>query len=606
MRMRKFPIVVLLVVASLLVSIALAGSPEPIKQDAAVKPTKDVEKSIGKLPMNAEVRVIVTLKDTATAKNIDALKLEVGSFKVEAGGEKEWNKVYPRGFAATVTKKQMLDLSKNPKVARVDIDQKVEALLETANYWSGATAARLPSPTGWNVNGDRDGLPYSYSTNPQLLDVGIAIVDTGIDPKHKDLNGTNNGGTQKVIGWYDVVNGYAAPYDDNGHGTHVAAIAAGEGDDNPRYKGVAPGASLVGIKVLTGGGWGYWSWVITGVNWGVANKNTYGIKVMSLSLGGWGSSDGTDPVSVALNNAVNQGIVVTVAAGNAGPQKYTVSSPAAAANVITVGALADVGYMLHALPGVAAEIAPPVSEKQVTPKDQVSLADNGWYLAPWSSRGPTANNLIKPDVAAPGVRIMSAKASYPNTIGYHGGYWEMSGTSMATPFVAGVAALMLDANYALTPLQVKNMIKATAEDYGVTGWDVDYGAGRIRAWKAVGYAATGVNPTGDQPPLSIQPDHLKYYASINDSTWYKDYPVTVTSDSYPLASTLIMYDWSGYNAGIDLDLVVYDPSWNWDGYSMGYNRQETVTIEPDTLGNWNATVYKYVGAGRYSLDISKK
>ncbi len=626
--MRTIPIVVSVVAIFLLVSLALAGQQGNIEpKDAAAKPIKDVEKSIGKLPMDAEVRVIVTLKDKATDKNIDALKAEVGSFKVETGGAEKWSNVYPKGFAATMTRKQMIDLQKDPSVARVDIDQKVEALLETANYWTGATKARKASPTGYGVTGDMDELPYSYSKT----DVVIAIVDTGIDPKHKDLNGTDNTGTKKIIGWYSAVPTWAGgpcdntapsgPCDYHGHGTHVSSIAAGEGDDNPSYKGIAPGSALVGIKVLSDYGWGYWSWVIDGVDWGVDNKDVYGIKIMSLSLGGWGSSDGTDPCSVALDAAVDAGIVVTVAAGNSGPQKYTISSPGAAKKVITVGAMGDPGYLLKVLPGAAKdELAPPISpEKQeVTPGGQVYPADNGWHLAYWSSRGPTADNRIKPDVVAPGVMITAADNTYPNTAGYHGGYVTYSGTSMATPLVAGVAALMLDSNAGLTPAQVKTYIRDSAEQWGYgptrpstgppytactsSNSNVDYGCGRVRADRAVGLA------DGYDITWQWNPTHKRISKSINDTTWYVNYPLTITSDDYPYASTLIMYDWSGYYPGIDLDLAIYQPDWygKYIGGSWGYDRQETVVIEPDTLGKYNATVWKWIGAGRYSLDMSYK
>lgn len=590
--------------AVLLVSIAFAGSPGPIEpKDTIAKPI-DVEKSFTKLDPNAEVRVIVTLKDKATDAKIEDMKVKVGPFKVESKG---WDMVYPKGFAATMTKGQMLQLLRDPAVARVDIDQKVYVMLETANYWSGATKARAAPPTGYNVTGDRDGIPHNYSTT----DVVIAIVDTGIDPMHKDLSGIDNGGTVKIIGWYDRVNGITTPYDDHGHGTHVASIAAGEGDDDPRLKGVAPGAALVGVKVLTSGGWGYWSWVIDGVNWVVTYKDYYGIKIMSLSLGGMGSSDGKDPCSAALNNAVNQGIVVTVAAGNAGPQKHTINSPAAAANVITVGAIADVGYLLSALSSAAVkDLAPPISpEKKVTPAGWMPLEDNGFYLAPWSSRGPTADMRTKPDVVAPGVSIMAAQYIYPNTADFHGGYLEMSGTSMAAPFVAGVAALMLDANYTLAPTQVKNYIRGSAEEYGVTGCDIDYGCGRIRAFRAIGLAAN-LTKTDQWVPT-----HLRYWTSINDTTLFRIYPVNITNANYPFASTLIMYDWSGYTPGINLDLSATDPLGNYIGGSYGGDRQETLTIAPDYIGRYNLTVekawwwvyyYGWTGSGRYTLDISKR
>lgn len=533
------------------------------------------------------VDVIITLKDVATDANIDKIKKKIGDIKINAKG---WDEVYPNGFAATITRKQMETLKEDPMVERVDIDEIQTIMLDTANNWSGATKARAAPPTGFGVNGDRTGNNNRYNKT----DVVIAILDTGIDPKHKDLTGEDNGGDKKIIAWKDTIGGIVTPYDDQGHGTHVASIAAGDGSADPRYKGVAPGAALVGVKVCTSGGSCPMSNVITGINWVVANRATYGVKIMSLSLGGIGASDGTDPESKALNNAVDKGIVVTVAAGNSGPIKYTIGSPGAAAKAITVGAMADPGYITGTL--------------------KTGLVDNGFYLAPFSSRGPTSDNKIKPDIVAPGVRIMAADNIYPNTATYHGGYLEMSGTSMSTPFVAGVVALMLDTNYTLTPAQVKNIIRSTGEEYGVTGCDIDYGCGRIRAYRAVRMAATGINDgTGDQ----AVPTHNRYVGYINDSTALKSYSVTITSTGYPYASTLIMTDWSGLvpywlaayglnDAAIDLDLYVKDPSSITVGSAEGIYRQETVVVRPSGVGTYKTNVNNFLGGGYYTLDISYK
>lgn len=105
----------------------------------------------------------------------------------------------------------------------------------------------------------------------------VAVIDTGIDPAHVDLDGG------KVIAWNDWVNGRTTPYDDHGHGTHVAGIIAGTGEGNPAYMGVAPGAALVGLKVLNSSGSGALSNVAAAVDWAVTNKDTYNIRVISMS-----------------------------------------------------------------------------------------------------------------------------------------------------------------------------------------------------------------------------------------------------------------------------------------------------------------------------------
>lgn len=208
------------------------------------------------------------------------------------------------GIAATLTKQQIKKLEKLPFVKHVEYDVEMKTTMATANQWFGTEKAR----TDFSVTGDRDGNPNAYSKN----DVVVAVIDTGIDASHVDLD---NG---KVIGWKDFVNNRTTPYDDQGHGTHVAGIVAGEGQAASSNKGVAPGAALVGIKVLDRNGSGSMSDIAAGIDWAVQNKNTYGINVLNLSLGSSASSDGTDASSQAVNRAVDAGLVVAVAAGNSG------------------------------------------------------------------------------------------------------------------------------------------------------------------------------------------------------------------------------------------------------------------------------------------------
>src|SRR5262249_15426385 len=155
----------------------------------------------------------------------------------------------------------------------------------------------------------------------------------------------------------------------------------------------------------------------------------FGIEVVNMSLGDDHSSSGNDALSRAVNRAAEAGIVVCVAAGNSGPDLYTTGSPAAAAEAITVGSVADPGK-------------------------------GGFFLDRFSSRGPTADGRVKPDLCAPGYQILAARA------GTVSGYVRYSGTSMATPFVAGLAALMREANPNLTPADVKDILKQTAVHFG--------------------------------------------------------------------------------------------------------------------------------------------
>ncbi len=242
--------------------------------------------------------------------------------------------------------------------------------------------------------------------------IRIAILDTGIDPTHPDFYFPN--GTSKIIANASFVDydGDGVPdepvIDGHGHGTHCAAIAAGTGQaSNGSIKGVAPGALLVIGKVLSDAGWGLDSWIIKGIEWAV-NQSA---DVISMSLGGWPTM-GYDPLVAAVENAVEKGVVVVIAAGNEGDLGlFSVSSPGVAPDAITVAAV-----------------------------------DKDLNLAWFSSLGPTINLTLKPDIAAPGVMIASARANHtymgPPASKY---YVFASGTSMATPHVAGLAALVKQA-----------------------------------------------------------------------------------------------------------------------------------------------------------------
>jgi len=289
--------------------------------------------------------------------------------------------------------------------------------------------------------------------------VGIAILDTGIAP-HPDV-------ADRILAFKDFVLGRTEPYDDQGHGTHVAGDAAGSGAvSEGRFSGTAPRANLVGIKVLDKRGAGRISDIIKGIEWAVRNRERYNIRVLNMSLGGNVSdSYRDDPVAQAAARAVDAGIVAVVAAGNSGPKSETIGTPGNHPRVLTVGALDDRGT--------------------------ADRADDD--LAPFSSRGPTAvDGLAKPDVLAPGVAITSATSPgsaidrMPRVP--HVGKWyvTLSGTSMATPTVAGVVADLLAAVPDATPDAVKEALRATAHPLQGKGYDPnEQGAGCVDAEAAL-------------------------------------------------------------------------------------------------------------------------
>ena len=307
--------------------------------------------------------------------------------------------------------------------------------------------------------------------------VGVAVVDSGITAWHDDLTVANGQG-QRVTHFVDFVNGYTQPYDDWGHGTHVAGIVAGNGfDTNGTRNAIAPGASIIALKALDAQGNGTISSIIAAIDYAVANKDALNIRVINLSLGaGVFESYHTDPLTVAAKRAVEAGIVVVAAAGNKGKaangqtQYGAIGSPGNAPWVITVGASSTNGTVRR--------------------QDDT--------IAGFSSRGPTRYDYAaKPDLVAPGMGIISLadplSSFYTSKTQFllqgkvspgYTPYIALSGTSMATPVVAGTVALMLQANPNLTPNLVKGILQFTSQEY--PGYDaLTQGAGFLNARGAV-------------------------------------------------------------------------------------------------------------------------
>jgi serine protease AprX len=470
-----------------------------------------------------------------------------------------------RGLSATMTAAQARALAKRSEVFRVESDFVVRATLDSANRDFGTEAARAD----YGVSGSG---------------IGVCVVDTGVDALHEELD---NG---KVVAWKDFVANKPDPYDDNGHGTHVSSIVAGDGIGSlgaAVFKGVAPAVSIHGAKVLNGAGSGTDTNVIAGVDW-CANSSA---RVISMSLGTSSASDGQDSLSQAVNNAVtSKGKVVVVAAGNSGDDRQTVGSPGAAAQAITVGAVAEWSAPLG--------------------KDRHS---DGMYLAYFSSRGPTLDNRVKPDVVAPGVTISAAAAGTGN------GYVTYSGTSMATPFVAGMVALGIEAAPGLTPAGVRAALEGTAKDWGPAGKDNDWGSGAVDGHAFV------ANVKGLAAALSQFPTHERLSASVpNNGLWTHTFSVPAEGLGVPIAATVVLegnavcgfacfsLEW---DPDIDADLrdpngVVIASSICVAGDECGVGRQETVHAMPTVAGTYTLEVFPYDGSpnngkgGSFAVDLS--
>ena len=382
-------------------------------------------------------------------------------------------RIEPRGFVGVV---EPLRVIVQYRAGVVGVAQAIQGVVAThRTYQLIAASAHSALPNAINALSDRDEVEMIWYDEPvhTMLDVSVgligapqvwqqgitgsgikvAIVDTGIDPNHPDF-------ANRIAQMKDFTGQGAA--DNHGHGTHVAGIIGGTGaSSGGKYRGVAPECQYYTAKVLRGDGSGSTSDVMAGVEWAVQQ----GAQVINLSLGSDGACDGTDALSVLCDAAVGKGVVMCIAAGNAGPGASTVGSPGCAKSVITIGA--------------------------TTKSDQV---------ASFCSRGPTSDGRVKPDVCFPGANIVACRA-----LGTLMGtpvnqfYTSASGTSMATPHAAGTCALLLQAKPGLPPQQMKDLLMNTAKNLGLA--PNTQGKGRADAFAAY-QSALGQTP---QPPTPRTP-----------------------------------------------------------------------------------------------------
>jgi subtilisin len=327
------------------------------------------------------------------------------------------------GIALTTVKYLYPDIH----AAAVDMsDEEITALRAggTVRYVEPDYVVTALGPTmPWNIqqiNADK-----VQAANITGTGVRVAVIDTGIDYTHPDLAGVYAGG-------FNVLTGTGDPLDDNGHGTHCSGILAATGSSKGIY-GTAPGISLYGVKVLSANGEGRMSDVIQGIFWAKNNS----MQVASMSLG---SSEDSQALHDAVDDAAANGVLIVAAAGNSG---------------VASGIGDTMGY-----PGKYDSVL------------SVAAVNKYHHRASWSSTG---SNL---GVSAPGVNIRS---TIPGA-----GYATYSGTSMATPHVAGVAALVYSAHPDWTNQQVRQQIVSTATPLG-NAWF--YGAGLVNATAAVNFSA---------------------------------------------------------------------------------------------------------------------
>lgn len=364
-------------------------------------------------------------------------------------------------------------LAYNDDISFMSLDNEVRSFGHVTNT-TGAQQSRS----------QKNALGLSYALDGS--NVNIAVLDSGIDVSHKSFAGQLG----KVVFSKDFT-GENRTDDPYGHGTHVAAVAAGSGSaTNGTYEGVASGANLVNLRVLNSQGSGSVSGILKALDWIMANRLLYNVRVVNMSLGAPAlSSYKNDPICQAVRKLADAGIVVVAAAGNSGKtsagQKIYggIHSPGNEPSAITVGASNTYGS---------------------DSRDEDTIAT-------YSSRGPTRSfrtdnngvkhydNLIKPDLVAPGNKIVSAEATNNYLVTSHpeletNNYstsnmklMSLSGTSVSAPMVSGAAAMLLEVNPSLTPNMVKMILMYTAQP--LPGFNTfEQGAGQLNVAGAVAVA----------------------------------------------------------------------------------------------------------------------
>lgn len=271
--------------------------------------------------------------------------------------------------------------------------------------------------------------------------IGIAIFDTGLG-KHPDLTLQNS----RLCAFVDTVNHRNDFYDDNGHGTHITGIIAGNGHaSNGKYEGIAPDSHFIMIKVLNQKGEGNIEDVLAGIRWLLAHYKEYNIRIVNISVGSSRGKyfDESSPLVRGVEALWEEGLIVLTAAGNHGPAPHTIGAPGNSRKIITVGA------------------------------SDVMQTGNG---RDYSGRGPTESCIKKPDIVAPGSNIISCQPIQTVSPGLYGHTYDMysremlyhsrSGTSMSTPVASGCIALLLQQRPYLSNREVKIQLKKTAVDLG--------------------------------------------------------------------------------------------------------------------------------------------
>ncbi|MHA1409713.1 MAG: S8 family serine peptidase [Candidatus Odinarchaeia archaeon] len=493
-------------------------------------------------PQVKEIKVIITFKEGISSE----LGYELLNINAVNSLRLTHEYTYINAVAAIINKEHLAELENYNFIKKIYLDkryqfEKPEVLLQSI-------------PTTALYENSREAIASEYLTDSLGYNgenIKIAILDSGIKSSHPDLSG-------KVIAQSSFVDGEDAD-DLNGHGTHIAGIIAGSGTaSNGLYRGIAPAAKLINAKCASVAGVAYTSDIISALEWSVDVQHA---NIVSISLGG-GAGDPNDPLSLAVDKAVDKGVIVVIASGNSGPEFASVGVPAAAEKVISVGA-----------------------------------SDLDDKLASFSSRGPTIDGRVSPDVIAPGVDIVSTLAADsvfdivsqdflspdPRILGtgqYANDYYyiSLSGTSMATPHVTAAVALLLSAfpNLKNNPHAIKSALMNTAVK--LSGSSGEYspnlqGSGRINVSAA-----------------------YNYLLNLNSSSNYIP-TTTILPDAFPIEPYRVMYP--GQDLSVKIKFITGEPL-NLTIRNTASNASSFIWVGNDTYttgSEWNISVNDYLDIG---------
>jgi PGF-pre-PGF domain-containing protein len=478
-----------------------------------------------------QVEVIVVLKEPGTVESTDSIEEKAADYADaqnevidDLGNNADVENQYSviNGFSAEINGAGLEELQQNPEVLSIEIDREVNIMLQESIPLINADDVHGTQLSGQNITG---------------ISQTICIIDTGIHYDHTDLGGLGFPNS-RVLDGYDFVNDDSDPDDDNGHGTHVAGIAAASGG----ITGVAPGANIIMIKALDASGSGSFSDLIAGINWCVSNKTAYNISVISLSVGTQAYHNGTfcdgdyPSTTAAINNAIANNITVVIATGN--ENTYTgISAPSC-----------------------------------ITNATRVTASDKSDNYASYANRGAGFEDII----VAPG----GISANGINSTQDGGGYVKMYGTSMAAPHVSGLVALIqqynkLKSGNELTVAEVFDIINGTGDLLSDTETSMTWS--RIDALAAIN---SFNNITNDTTAPTIVLESPVNGSSINKGTVID---LTITDN---VAVSSASYNFNGTNITLANPYDINTSSW-----SKG---TKTVYVyATDTSNNQNSTIYVF-------------